>query len=277
MSAPIQVTKMSGAGNDFIVLDAGEATRLGEHLEGWTRAVCRRGLSIGSDGVLVVGPGPGGHVRVSFLNPDGSPAFCGNGSRCAARYALRRGWAAEAMTLETVAGPLPARVDGERVHLTLPPPRDNGELALDAGGRTLEGRAVDSGVPHFVVFVPAVETAPLKQWGPELCHHPRHGERGANVDLVAEAGPGRLALRTWERGVEGETLACGSGAVAAAFAAGIRAGDVTRNWEVVPASGVLLEVSFEGPVERPDATLLVGDARFVFEAEVDPEADYSSK
>jgi diaminopimelate epimerase len=131
---------------------------------------------------------------------------------------------------------------------------------------------VDSGTPHFVVFVTEVETAPLAQWGPELRRHAHFGGPGANVDLVEESRPGRLSLRTWERGVEGETLACGSGAVAAAFAAGLRGGDHVRRWEVVPASGVALDVAFEGPAESPTATSLAGDARFVFEAEVDPEA-----
>src|SRR5262245_20647565 len=129
MTRPISFTKMSGAGNDFLVLDAAAWESVPDDRAAWVRAVCRRGLSVGADGVLVVAPALPGRVRVVFFNPDGVEAFCGNGSRCAARYALLRGMTNDAaMTLATAAGDVPAVVDGATVRLTLPPPRDLGAI-----------------------------------------------------------------------------------------------------------------------------------------------------
>jgi diaminopimelate epimerase len=263
---------MSGAGNDFLVLEAPQAARVQGALEEWTRRVCRRGLSVGADGVLVVSRIGEGRIGVRFLNPDGSGAFCGNGSRCAARYASVRGLAGPRMVLETAGGDVRAEVGPDAVRLVLPAPQDRGEVALDLAGERLCGRRVDAGSPHFVVFVEtSVAAAPLERWGPLARRHAAMGEDGANVDVAAWLGPRVLALRTWERGVEGETLACGSGAVATAFAAALGAGSGGR-LTVVPASGVPLGIELPGPPGAPEAAVLEGDARFVFEGEVDAEA-----
>ena len=270
MSAPRRFSKMSGAGNDFVVLGPEEARALGTAAPDWARLVCRRGLSVGADGLLLVEPLPGGAVGVRFLNPDGAETFCGNGSRCAARYAFLRGWAAGRMTLETAAGSLRAEVLGDRVSVELPPPEDLGDRTVDAGGRRFEGRLVLAGVPHFVVRVAALASAPLETWGPALRSHPAFGPGGVNVDLF-EAGAGSLALRTWEGGVEGETRACGSGAVAAARAHRAASGG-TGPVTVVPRSGIPLRVEFAGEGRAPGAAVLTGDARLVFEATLSDEA-----
>jgi len=267
---PVKITKMSGAGNDFIVLDAPGAAAIGEDLAAWTRAVCRRGLSVGADGVLVVTPEAEGRVRVDFRNPDGSVAFCGNGTRCAARYAAARGWCGERTLLSTAVGPVPAEIRNGRVRLTLPPPVDRGALVLTARGTRFEGRWVDSGVPHFVVPVEDVATVPLASFGPLLRADPAWGPSGANVDVVSRAADGSHHVRTWERGVENETLACGTGAVAAALAARLLgAGETVR---IVPASGIPLEVTLPGDPRAPSSAELAGDARFVFEGTLSPEA-----
>ncbi|HKQ59971.1 MAG TPA: diaminopimelate epimerase [Candidatus Polarisedimenticolaceae bacterium] len=263
----VHVVKMSGAGNDFVVLGADEAQRLGAAFEPWVRRVCRRGLSVGADGVLVVESAGAGAVNVRFHNPDGSPAFCGNASRCAARYAWRRGLVdSGSMVLRTAAGEVRARVEEGRVQLELSPPEDLGELKLDVGAERLVGRRVDSGAPHFVVFVESVAGAPLERWGPLVRRHAQFAPAGTNLDVAQFRAADRLDLRTWERGVEGETLACGSGALAAAAAARqLRGGD---RFTVRPASGIPLEVDFRGGT----VVRLAGDARFVFEGELDPEA-----
>jgi len=265
-----RLVKMSGAGNDFLVLDAEAARRVEGQLAAWVRRICRRGLSVGADGVLVVEPAGTDRVRVRFFNPDGSPAFCGNGSRCAARFARERGFAGETMTLETEIGDLPAEVLGERVRLTLPPPRDAGRRGLEWNDERIEGRSIDAGVPHFVVWTDTVAGAPLHRWGPRVRRHPVFGADGTNLDLVARRPDGGLALRTWERGVEGETLACGSGAVAAAFAARLEGGP--ERVTVLPASGVPLTVTLAGPAAAPIRAILEGDARFVFEGRPGPDA-----
>src|SRR5258706_8435257 len=152
MSARIRFTKMSGAGNDFIVLDGSDWESLPGDRAAWVRGVCRRGVSVGSDGVLVVAHEGAGRARVTFFSPDGSEAFCGNGSRCAARYvAARRGADAAALTLATSAGDVPAQVEAGVVRLTLPPPEDRGAIVLETAGETFRGRWVIAGVPHVVV------------------------------------------------------------------------------------------------------------------------------
>jgi diaminopimelate epimerase len=262
---PIRFTKMSGAGNDFVVLDGEAASTLAPDPAAWARAVCRRGLSVGADGVLVVRPEADGRVRVDFRNPDGSVAFCGNGTRCAARFASVRGWCGHRALLVTAVGEVPAEIAGGVVRLTLPPPSDRGEHALHACGATWRGRHVDAGVPHFVVEVDDVAAAPLASIGPVLRRDPAWGAAGANVDVVSRGPEGVWRVRTWERGVENETLSCGTGAIAAALAAlGPATGGTVR---IVPASGVELQVTI-----GPDHAILAGDARFVFEGTLSEEA-----
>lgn len=268
MTPRIPVTKMSGAGNDFLVVDGEAARSLGGAFVPWIRAVCRRGLSVGADGVLVVEISAPGRVRVEFLNPDGRRAFCGNGSRCAARYAHARRLAGTHLILETDVGPVPAEIAADFVRIQLPIPRDLGTVGISAGGETLLGRRVDAGAPHFVVDVEDVGRAPLERWGPLARSHAEFGTEGTNLDLASRRPDGAIELRTWERGVEGETLSCGSGAVAAALAARV-GGAPESSFVVIPRSGIALGVTFEPDGETVS---LRGDARFVFEGTVDPEA-----
>jgi diaminopimelate epimerase len=270
VSAGPTVVKMSGAGNDFLVVGPEQARKIEGATTEWVRRVCRRGLSVGADGVLFVEPRGNGRILVRFHNPDGSTAFCGNGSRCAARFARLQGYVGDAMVLETAAGEIRADIEGDRVRLVLAAPRDHGTKALEVCGERIEGRWVIAGVPHFVVRVPAVDVAPLSQWGPAIRRHPEFGEAGTNLDLLAATPAGPLALRTWERGVEAETLACGSGAIAAAFAA--RLGGAEEWIQILPAGGVMLEVGLPGERTRPDSSILIGDARVIFETELDAEA-----
>lgn len=263
----IPAVKMSGAGNDFVVVDAAALPR-GTSERDLARAVCRRGLSVGADGLVLVRRQEDATIDVRFRNPDGSDAFCGNGTRCAARFAALRGLAAGSMRLHTAAGDVPATVEGTRVRLELPPPRDLGPRTLSCDGVPVSGRLVDAGVPHFLVEVESVGAAPLERFGPALRSHPDLGPRGANVNVI-ELGA-RLEIRTWERGVEGETLACGSGALAAALVAARTDGG--GRYEVVPASGIPLVIELLGPPDRPEAAHMTGDARIVFEGSIPAEA-----
>jgi diaminopimelate epimerase len=271
MSARIAFSKMSGAGNDFVVLDAETWGALPGDRAAWVRAVCRRGLAVGADGVLAVGRVGDGRVSVAFFNPDGGEAFCGNGSRCAARYAAARGLApASGMTLATSVGDVPAVVAEGVVRLTLPPPADRGPVRLETSRGQVRGRHVIAGVPHLVVPVTGLRAYPLRDVAPELRRHPALGPDGANVDFVEEDAAGRVHVRTFERGVEDETLSCGTGAVAAGLAARLAgAGETVR---IVPASGVELTVILRGEPRNATSAVLSGDARFVFEGRLDPEA-----
>jgi len=208
---------------------------------------------------------------VTFYNPDGSEAFCGNATRCAARFALLRGWAGERMVLSTSVGEVPAEVSPDRVRIELPGPTDLGLLDIEPSARpSLRGRHVIAGVPHFILTVDEVSDAPLDLWGPELRRHPRFGPEGTNVDVISTGPDGTLKIRTWERGVEGETLACGSGAVAAALVSFVEGGEATIR--LMPSGGVPLQVEFLGPRDRPRTAVLTGDARMVLEGRVGPEA-----
>ncbi|MCG8466735.1 MAG: diaminopimelate epimerase [Gemmatimonadetes bacterium] len=235
--------KYSGAGNDFVIVRGEE---LGLRDAGaLARFICPRETGVGVDGLIVVRSLTEELVRVRFINPDGSEfSTCGNGSRCAARYAVDRGLAGEEHVLVTDDGEILARVADEVVAL---------EYSLDAaverpvsselGRETVEGWLVRMGTPHLVI---AVDTVEVEEFD-ELCRPLRHleelGEAGANVHLVERRDDG-LSVRTFERGVEGETLACGSGCMATAFAlldAGvIPDGPVT----VRTRSGVDLTVEF---------------------------------
>jgi len=269
LSRPILVTGMSGAGNDFLVVGPDAAAQLGDERAGWVRRVCARGLSLGSDGVLFVEPQGTDRIGVSFVNPDGSSAFCGNGSRCAARYAHLEGLARARMVLVTDAGEIPAEVRDNTVRLKLPAPIDHGEREAVCDGIKHLGRFVTAGIPHFVVFVEDPATAPLESWGPALRRHPVFGSAGANVNLAAVDGA-RVRLRTWERGVERETLCCGSGAVAAALAARLRG--APERLEVWPRGGIPVRVELPGSAATPEHAVLEGEARVLFRGEVDPEA-----
>jgi diaminopimelate epimerase len=270
MSASFRIAKMSGAGNDFVVVSSEVRKALGDRFPSWVRRVCRRGLSVGADGVLVIEPRGEGRVGVAFLNPDASPAFCGNGSRCAARYALLHGLATPAMALLTSIGEVPAEVHEDRVSLTLPPPEAGARATLEIGARKITGLRVAAGVPHFVIWMDGIGDAPLHEIAPPVRAHSMFAPEGTNVDLVSFRGDGAVAVRTWERGVEGETLSCGTGAIAAAFAARLCGG--AEAVRVIPASGVPLEVRILGPVGSPRCAVLEGDARVIFEGELDAEA-----
>jgi diaminopimelate epimerase len=276
---PLAFTKMSGAGNDFIVF--GARVEGGEKEIAAIRRLCRRGTGVGADGVLFVtaeSPGdPASRVVADYRNADGSTArFCGNGTRCAARFAVLRGLARPMCVVLTGWGAVGARVSPlGSVTLALPEPVAAGSAvpSLDPGGHTLErgAFALPVGVPHVVAFLKediALDTLDLSVLGPAHRHHPAMTE-GANANFVKVLGPSRLALRTWERGVERETLACGSGAVAAAVVSSLRK-DLAPPVSVATRSGETLEVGFARDGERARAVTLRGDARVVFEGTLNP-------
>lgn len=273
MPLPSRFVKMAGGGNDFLVFEA-DGRSLGPDDQRRLALVCRRGLSVGADGALFLSPAETGHVRLDYFNSDGSPAtFCANGTRCAARYAVKHGLVARVNpTLETGWGAIEARVDGERVTLSLPPvspPQD----PIPISGRGLPPTAIPMtvGVPHLLVFVRGdLGKLAIDRLGPPLRRHPAMPE-GANVNFVKAAGPNRIEVRTYERGVEGETLSCGSGVVAAAIAAG-RQGMASSPVTCGTRSGVDLTVEFQDEGESIARVRLTGDGREIYGGELTPEA-----
>ena len=257
----IPFLKMHGAANDFVVVDHRRP-----FLDGPPAALvarlCDRRRGIGADGLLLLERDPEHDFAMRYFNADGGAAeFCGNGARCLARLALDLGLGRDGeVRFRTGAGVQRGRRAGDGIELAFGRvPRASEPLTVSAEGSAFSGRLVRAGVPHFVTPVERVEWAPLDRWGPALRHHPRFEPAGANVDLVAPLGPGRLAMRTFERGVEAETLACGSGAMASALwwaaegapspVAVVTAGGDELRVAFAPAGAEGWEVTLTGPAE----------------------------
>jgi len=262
----IPFVKMHGAGNDFVVLDRRHAFP-NEGLESLVARMCDRRRGIGADGVLFLDPDRELDFAMGYYNSDGRRAdYCGNGARCLARYALDAGLGRGGrVRFRTDVGNQEATRQGDGINLhfgLLAAPAD--PITVEAAGRTFLGRLVRAGVPHFVTAAERVEWVPLSEWGSALRHHARFGADGANVDFVARLGPSRLAMRTYERGVEGETLACGSGAIASALWAA--SSGTTSPVGIVTAGGDELVVSFRATPKGYDVDL-AGPAEVAFVGE----------
>lgn len=260
--------KMSGSGNDFVFVDARTRPPAGLDTEPVIRAVCARGTGVGADGVVLLERSGSATVGIRYFNADGSLAsLCGNATLCTTRLAVTLGAApADGFTIETGAGVVGARIrpDGQP-EIDLQPVT---EVRADAGiplesGELRMGYAL-VGVPHLVVMVPDVGQIDLAGRAPGLRRHPSL-RQGANVNFVSPdpSIPGGFRIRTWERGVEGETLACGSGAVAAAILLTLW-GEAEGPVALRTRSGRTLEVRLAraGDGWRPS---LSGEGRLVFE------------
>ena len=264
----IPFLKMHGAANDFVVVDHREPF-LAEPLADLVLRLCDRRRGVGADGVLLVERDPEHDFAMRYYNADGGVAeFCGNGARCVARLALDLGLGRDGgVRFRTAAGVMGARrsPDHRGIELSFGSvARPTEPLRVEAAGRSFEGQVVVAGVPHFVVPVERVEWVPVQEWGAALRHHPRFEPGGANVDFVARLGPGRVAMRTYERGVEGETLACGSGAMSVATWS-VAAGDRSPV-AVVTAGGDELVVRLE-PEQGGWKVTLTGPAEIAYRGE----------
>lgn len=263
----IAFTKMHGAGNDFVVIDHRTPFLPVDVTDLFVR-MCDRRRGVGADGVLLLESSSTHDFAMRYHNSDGGRAsFCGNGARCLARYALSRGLGSGGrVRFMTDAGPKSAepRPGGViALHFGLVPPGRT--LALESSGRTFTGRHLVAGVPHLVLPVDQLGSIPFADWSPGLRAHPALGAEGANVDYVERCADGAVAMRTWERGVEGETLACGSGAIASALWAILDAGRVPPV-TIRTAGGDDLVIEAESGPSGHDVTL-VGPAVKVFDGE----------
>ncbi len=265
----LRFTKMNGAGNDFVLLDnrAGDIRLTREQIA----RVCDRHRGVGADGVLLLEPpANGADFRMRYYNADGGEAeMCGNGARCFARYANRTAGPLSQLTFETPAGVIGALLVGELVTLQMSDPQDlRLGLEVPVGGEKFAAAYVDSGVPHVAVRVARIDDIDVRSLGSALRHHPMFAPRGANANFVEQRGPHAIAIRTYERGVEDETLACGTGVVATAliFAA---TENVNGPIEVLVKGGDLLQVDFTRQGESFRQVTLTGPADFVFDGAIE--------
>jgi len=263
-------TKMNGAGNDFVLLDNRSGTlRL---TAGQVVRLCDRHRGVGADGVLVLRAGPPGGPDWAweFYNSDGTVAgMCGNGARCFARYVHRVTGAGPGIAFSTGAGVIRAALRGDLVTVNLTPPKDHRSgLKLTLSNGVYEVHTIHTGVPHAVLVVPEVARVPVPDLGKEIRGHPEFAPHGTNVNFVQVLGPGQIRVRTFERGVEGETLACGTGVTAAALVCARLMG-FEAPVRVAVQGGDTLEVGFHREGDWFTQVSLTGPAEFVFEGEIE--------
>lgn len=267
-------TKAVATGNDFViieskVLEAGKAQRK-KNLSELAKKICDRKRGVGADGLLVVEPSQKADFRMRIFNPDGSEAeMCGNGSRCIALYAATRNIAKPGMTIETIAGMLKADVKGDIVKVMLTEPKDiKWNLCLDINKCPYKLNFVNTGVPHVIHFTDDLDNIDVKNIGSHIRYHGEFAPEGTNADFVMIAGKDTISIRTYERGVEDETLACGTGAVASAVIAA-EAEKMGSPVTVHTRGGETLKVHFKIIEGNFKEVYLEGKANLVYEGEIE--------
>ena len=261
----IEFYKMSGSGNDFIIIDNRDLSLNVGDLPTFARKICARKISVGADGLFLIEPSKTVDFKWQFFNSDGSIAeMCGNGSRCVARYAYLKGIAPNKMSFETLAGIIYAEVNNDvvKVKLTDPSPvKSIGELTFDDCPFALD--SVDTGVPHAVTFVDNPEACNVFEWGRKIRRHEFFQPRGTNANFATIIDRHKMRVRTYERGVEDETLACGTGVVASVLAAASK-GLVETPVDVIVQSGEMLRIYFEKKDDRFCEIYLEGSVKIVY-------------
>jgi len=274
--APIVFSKFSGSGNDFIIIDNRTKMVDEKNLSRFIAGVCQRRMSIGADGLILV-ENHDHPEKVDFkwryFNSDGSVAeMCGNGARCVARFAFLNGIAGVSMSFENQAGIVKAEMKQDRVKLLMPDPSrahlDN-ILSLKAG--PLKVSSINTGVPHVAVFVEDIDKVDVTGLGREIRFHPDFSPAGTNANFVHVISGNTIAVRTYERGVEDETLACGTGAIACALISAQKYG-IASPISVKTRSGGELGIYFDQRDGQFHHIYLEGDARLVYTGEINDEA-----
>jgi len=263
--------KMNGAGNDFVVVDN---RRLDLELSGeLIEALCDRHRGIGADGLLAVEPAEeGADYKFRYYNADGGEAeMCGNGARCFGRFTAHLGEEVkEVVTFETIAGTLSAEMIDENVRIAMSDPFDldmNANCKIE--GLNADVHVLNTGVPHAVAFVDDLANLDVVKNGAAIRYHDRFAPNGTNANFVQVISEDHIAIRTYERGVEGETLACGTGMTACALIHNLLTG-APSPIKVDVAGGDTLEIGFEKDGEQGFKNVtLSGPADFVFEGDIE--------
>jgi diaminopimelate epimerase len=265
----LRFTKMDGAGNDFVLIDnrAGDIDLNRSQIA----RLCDRHRGIGADGVLLLeNPSDHADFRMRYFNADGGEAeMCGNGARCFARFAQKMAGAEGKISFETPAGVISAELTGDLVTLRMTDPTDlRLSVLLNIGSQKKTVHFINSGVPHVIVPVAQVGDVDVSREGSAMRHHEAFSPKGANVNFVEKRGADKIAVRTYERGVEDETLACGTGVVASALVFAVTenaSGPIT----VIGRGGDELRVGFERIDKQFHNVTLTGPAEFVFDGTIE--------
>ncbi len=265
----IQFYKMVASGNDFIVMD--NRKRVIHDLKSFAGRVCQPHTGVGADGILVIEPpiSKNADFFLRIVNSDGSEAeACGNGYRCVGLYAHEILEYPKTMNLETLAGNIHVEIKKSTIKVRMAEPK-NYEPGVDIpiNGRTLTMDFIDTGVPHVVIFSEGLLEIPVFELGRQIRYHERFRPKGTNVNFAEVTSPNRLRIRTYERGVENETLACGTGSVAAAICS-VLTNRTKRPVEVETKSGEALKICFDLDQGKPTHVYLEGSAEFVYEGKL---------
>lgn len=259
--------KMVASGNDFIVIDNRRGLVKNPAL--FAKTHCPNHTAVGADGLLLLEKSSRGAFKMRIVNADGSEAeACGNGFRCIALYARQVLKLPAEFNFESLSGKIRAKVHSDRVAVGLIEPfglKKRGELQVM--GHRLHYSFLNTGVPHAVIFVQGIEKVDVESLGRSVRRHSVFGAKGTNVNFVEVRGPHEIRVRTYERGVEAETLACGTGATASAILSAVM-GYVDRPVKVHTRGGEKLVVDFQLRGEKITGVTLEGEARFVYEGKL---------
>ncbi len=245
MEQKINFFKMQSAGNDFIVID-NRKKWLKHDYSSLSKKLCYRKFSIGADGILVLENSKVADFKMLIFNSDGSQAeMCGNGARCIAYYAFINKIAKQKMEIETLAGIIKATTQNENVKIQLTEPKNiKLDFNIKVNNKTFNVPHINTGVPHTIIFVKDINKVNVQNIGQKIRYHKIFWPKGTNVDFVHVTGKNTISLRTYERGVEAETLACGTGSVASAIVSGLK-NLVKSPVKCKTASGEVLTVYFK--------------------------------
>lgn len=269
----IEFYKMSGSGNDFIIVDNRGKIVDETDLVNFIVKVCRRKMSVGADGFILVENTEGADFKWRFFNSDGSVAeMCGNGARCVARFAYLTGIAGPEMSFETGAGIVEALVAGESVKIKMTDPSDlKTDYPLELKDRSISVSSINTGVPHVVMVTDTLDDVEVVKMGREVRFHDMFAPAGTNVNFICPIKDDTIGIRTYERGVEDETLACGTGSVAGALIMA-RKMKIDAPINVLTRSGVILKIYYKEKNGTYQDIYLEGDARIIYRAELFEDA-----
>ena len=257
--------KMSGSGNDFIIIDNRNRVVDENNLQDFIARVCRRKISVGADGLILVEESENVDFKWRFFNSDGSSAeMCGNGARCAARFAYLNEISGTKVSFETKAGIVSAQVKNDEVKIKMPDPIDlKIDYNLELENSLKQVCSVNTGVPHVVITVGDIDDVEVVNTGREIRFHDSYAPAGTNVNFICAGKDNAISIRTYERGVEDETLACGTGSVAAAIIMHYKSKGKSPV-KVITRGGGCLYIYLEENDGRFYNIFLEGDARVIY-------------
>jgi diaminopimelate epimerase len=269
----INFYKMSGSGNDFIIIDNRDHVVEEINLSDFISSVCRRKMSVGADGLILIENAANVDFKWRFFNSDGSRAeMCGNGARCAARFAYKNKIAGPEMSFETDAGIVSAQVKNGLVKVKMTDSKDfKIDFTVDLDQGPITASSINTGVPHVVIPVDDIDNVEVVKLGREIRYHEKFAPAGTNANFYCPVKEDKIAIRTYERGVENETLACGTGAVACAMVYAYKE-KMKSPIAVRTRSGGWLSIYFENKTDTFYNIYLEGDARIIYKGEMSDEA-----